>query len=315
MAWSFREAGRKDEARTAFQALADKFPSDPLAADAFFYMAEALYTGRPQGSAEQSVSPDDAKVLDEARKLYERALAVSKDQRLTDKSQYRIGWCFWLTKKYADAAAEFDTLVKDCPSSELVADARFQAGLSYARAGDAAQAVARFQALIGSPAAKGFTYLPETYVALGENLLLLERADEALKALSVFLDKYEKHASAAQAFFLKGKAQYGLKKYDEALETFGEVTRRTKSEVAAQAQFFIGQIHQGREDFKAAMLDYLRIPALYPEAREWIAASTFESAKCSEALGQKEDARKAYQDLVENYKDTKWAGLATDRLK
>jgi TolA-binding protein len=157
--------------------------------------------------------------------------------------------------------------------------------------------------------------LPEAYIAQGENLLILGKTDDALKALALFLDKNDKHVSAAQAFFLKGKALYGTKKYDDALEAFGEATRRTKSEVAAQAQFYIGQIHQGREDFKAAILDYLRIPALYPEAREWIAASTFESAKCSEALGQKDDARKAFQDLVDNYKDTKWAGLAADRLK
>ena len=315
MAWSLREAGEKEKAKAAFQTLADKYPGDALAADAFFYMAEALYTGRPQGSAEPSASADDAKILDEARRMYEKALAASKDQRLTDKAHYRIGWCFWLTRKYTEAAAEFDKLIKDCPASELVADARFQAGASYAKAGEASNAVERFQTLIDSPAAKGFAYLPETYVALGENLLILQRPDDAIKALTVFLDKYEKHASASQAFFLKGKAQYGLKKHDEALKSFSEVTRMTKSDLAAQAQFYIGQIHQGQDDFKTAILDYLRIQALYPEAREWLAASTFESAKCFDALGQKADARKAYQDVADNYKDTKWAGLAADRLK
>ena len=40
----------------------------------------------------------------------------------------------------------------------------------------------------------------------------------------------------------------------------------------------------------------------------------FESAKCSEALGDKEQAKKSYEDIIKNYGNTKWAKPAKERL-
>jgi TolA-binding protein len=74
-------------------------------------------------------------------------------------------------------------------------------------------------------------------------------------------------------------------------------------------------VHQAREDFNGASMAYLRVQALYPDCTEWVAASIFENAKCLEKLGNKDDARKSYQDLVAKYKGTKWAELAAERLK
>ena len=98
-------------------------------------------------------------------------------------------------------------------------------------------------------------------------------------------------------------------------QSFTDVTRRVKTDVAAQAQFYIGQIHQVKEDYKAATVAYLRLIALYGQHREWVAAASFESGKCHEALGNTEDARTFYRDVAEKYKDTRWAAAAAERLK
>lgn len=309
--WSWREAGKDAESLAAFRGLADKFPKDPLAADALFYLAEAKY--------KEPVPPEppakNTKRLDAARAMYQKVLAISKGKRLADKSIYRIGWCYWLTGKSKQAAAEFDKLCKNFGGSELVPDALFQAGQSYARAGEPELAGERFEALINNPKYKTFKYMSEATIGLAETKLVLKQPAETVKSLDAWLLKNEKHPSLARAHFLIGRAKYNLREYDAALKSFGKVPALTRSDLAAHAQFYMGQVLQAQANFKGASLAYLRVQALYPQAREWVAASMFENAKCYEALGNKDEAVKVYREVAEKYKQTKWAKLAAERLK
>ena len=310
LGWSLREAGKEKESLAAFDALAAKYAADPLAADAFFYLAEARY------QAPQPETPEKkAKRLDEARGLYEKVLEISKDKRLDDKALYRVGWCHWLNANYKQAAAAFDRLNKEWASSDLYPDALFQAAQSFARDGDPAQAMARYTVLVDDARFADSKYRPDACIGLAECKLILGRPEETVKAVKTYLAKYEKHASLAQACFLMGKAQFELNDRDAALKSLGRVLDLTRSDLAAQAQFYVGQVHQSREDFKAANLAYLRVQALFPDSRTWVAASLFEGAKCSAALGNKDDARKAFQEVADKYKDTEWAPLALERLK
>ncbi len=311
LGWSWREAGQEDKSQAAFRALADKFPDDPLAVDALFYLAEAKY----KAPAATESADDTAKRLDAARAIYAKVLAMAQDKRLGDKSLYRIGWCYWQTGKYKEAAAEFDKLCQDFSASELVPDALFQAGQAYARCEEPEPAIQRFKDLIGNSKYAGFKYLAEANIGLGEAELALNQPAEAIKILNAWLAKNNNNPAAAQAYFIIGRAKYDLKEYDAALDNFGRVPALTRSEVAAQAQFYMGQVLQAREDFNGAALAYLRVQALYPDAREWVAAAMFEHGKCSEALGNKEEALKIFREVANKYKDTKWAELAAGRLK
>lgn len=311
LAWSWREAGKEVESLAAFRALADKFPADPLAADALFYLAEARY----KEPAAPETPDAAARRLEAARALYAQVLALSRDTRLGDKSLYRIGWCDWLSGKYASAAAEFDKFGRDFSKSELAPDALFHAGQAYARAGNQEIAAHRFKELLDNSKYSRFKYLPEARLGLGEARLALNQPAEAEKILAGWLKDNAGHAAVAQANFLLGRARYDQKNYAGALESFGVVPSLTRSELAAQAQFYSGQVLQAQGDFKAAVLAYLRVQALYPAATEWVAAAMFEKGKCFEALGSRDEAAASYREVVQKYKGTKWADLAAGRLK
>lgn len=315
LAWSLREAGREADALAAFAELTRNFPDNALAADAYFYLAEAKYGEKPQNPEKAEPQEQKAKRLDEARALYAQVLATSKDNRLADKAHYRIGWCCWLAEKYQEAAAEFDKLITGFPTSDLLADALFQAGQSYAKAGQPAVAIERFKQLIDNPKYAQSEYIPDAYLSLSDCQIILNQLAEAIENLTIITTKYEKHRVVPHAYFLLGKAQFDLKKNDAALTNFTEATTRTKAEVAAEAQFYIGQVYQSKEDFQSALVAYLRVIALYPEYRQWSAGATFESGKCYEKLGDSAQARNAYQNVVSNYGDTKWADPATERLQ
>jgi TolA-binding protein len=310
LAWAHREAGRPDDALKAFRELADGYPKDPLAADAFFHLAEAAY----KVHADSEEKDRDAKKLDEARELYENVLAMPDVSRLLDKTLYRIGWCHWQQEQYKESAAAFDRLIDESPKSDLVPDALFQSGLAHSRLDDTKRAQERMQQLIEEPAHAKFPYRADALMVLSDCRVTSGDSEAALESLATYFSKHADHHDVARAQLLKGKALYALKRYDEAVAALEESTRLTRSAVAAEARFYIGQAHQIQSKFKDAVVAYLRIQALYASEREWAAAAAFESAKCYEAMGQKDAADAALRDVVRQYKGTQWAKLAAERL-
>lgn len=311
-AWSWRQAEKDENALHVFRQLADKYPKDALAADAYFYLAEAKYKIKPEAAAAEKQEAR-AKRLDEALSLYGKVLDTSKDKRLADKARFRMGWCHWLMDHYAKAAEEFDRMVKDFPESDLFADALLQSAQSYAKDGQTGTAIERFRQFIADKRSAKHEFLPDACLGLANCLIITDKHAEAIEPLENLAKKSTDDRILVQANFLLGKARFNLRKYENAEESFLEVTKRTKSETGAEAQFYIGQIAQAKSDFKAAIMAYMRVIALYRDHRDWVAGAMFESAKCYEALGDKAQALKAYDDILKNFNDTKWAKPAAER--
>ncbi len=313
LAWSHREAGREAESLQAFRDLAKAFPKDPLTADASFHLAEAKY--KETGTAAETPDEKARASLQEAAALYRNVLDLTKDARLADKAWYRLGWCRWSLGQYAEAAEAFDALADQYKKSDLAADALFQSGQALAQAGNMPEAIRRYEALIGNSAYAGFQYLPEALVALGEGLIATGKAEEALKPLGRAIETGGEGMSATRAHFLTGKTLYQLGRYADAAESFGAVTRRTRAALAAEAQFYLGQIEQAQDKFEQAIVAYLRVQAIYAAYPEWVAGALLETGKCQEALGRPEDAQKTFRQVAQEFKDTQWAALARERIK
>lgn len=313
LAWSHREAGREAESLQAFRDLAKAFPKDPLTADASFHLAEAKY--KEAGAA--GATPDEKArgALQEAAALYRNVLEITSDARLADKAWYRLGWCRWSLGQYAAAADAFDALAEQYKQSDLAADALFQSGQALAQAGNMPEAIRRYEALIGNRAYAGFPYLTEAQVALGEGLIATGRAEAALRPLGRAIETGGEGMSATRAHFLTGKTLYQLGRYAAATESFGAVTRRSRAALAAEAQFYLGQIEQAQDKFEQAIVAYLRVQAIYAAYPEWVAGALLEMGKCQEALGRPEEAQKTFRQVAQEFKDTQWAALARERIK
>jgi tetratricopeptide (TPR) repeat protein len=169
--------------------------------------------------------------------------------------------------------------------------------------------------LTGDAAFSSFEYRPDALLTRADHLLALNEQEKAVKAIDALIDAYPDHTGAAKAYLIKGKALYGLKRYDDAVASLNECTRKSRSDTAAEAQFYVGQAHQIREDYKRAVVAYLRVQALYTQAPEWVAASMFECGKCYQAQGREQEAIDTFKALVRDHKGTQWAALAADRMK
>ncbi|MDK1032443.1 MAG: tetratricopeptide repeat protein, partial [Planctomycetia bacterium] len=156
LAWSLRTAGKESEALAVFKIIAEKYPTHQLAADANFHLGEERYKWTPPKPKDPKAKPvkEDPKArvkrYDIARGFYEKALIADKKKSIIDKAYYRIGWCHWFNKKFKEAGGAFDKLLKEAPNSNLVPDALFQGGQSYARAKQPALAIDRLTLLVGN---------------------------------------------------------------------------------------------------------------------------------------------------------------------
>ncbi len=297
LAWSLQQAGKTGEAAAAYKQLADAFPESPLAADAYFHLAEVPYREKAHAKAVP---------------LYEKALAAGGD-RLKDKVLYRLGWCRWAEKKYAEAAALFHRLVKECPESDLLAEALLQAGEAYAKAGKPAEAIPLLEKLTDETY-KEFDDAAEARFRLGECQAILGRADQALRTFTEMEKAYPDYKRPATVQFQIGKALYDLKRYEPARKRFRQALAQTDTETAAKSQFYIGETYLAEDNPREALKPYLRVVALWAGYTEWAAGAQFEIGKCYQALGKPADAREAFKTVVEKYKDTKWAEPAREQL-
>jgi TolA-binding protein len=69
-----------------------------------------------------------------------------------------------------------------------------------------------------------------------------------------------------------------------------------------------------KERYKEAVAEFLKVDILYAYP-EWSSAAVFEAGRCFERLNQPGQARKQFESVVERYKDSRWARLASARLE
>lgn len=105
------------------------------------------------------------------------------------------------------------------------------------------------------------------------------------------------------------------KNYDLALSGFLEyLSRFPQNGLAANAQYWIGEIFYIRGDFEKALEEFLEVESKYPNERK-VPAALLKAGYCYLRLQNKERARRAFENIIEKYPQTEEANLARERLK
>jgi soluble lytic murein transglycosylase len=113
-------SGQQDAARNTFAALGERFPTQPPAADALFFLADLAH---------------DAGNLDTASALYRRVIAAQPKSDNAALSYMRLGVIDYTRKDYPAAARIFDEYRQASGSISERAQAAYWAARAYAEAG------------------------------------------------------------------------------------------------------------------------------------------------------------------------------------
>jgi tol-pal system protein YbgF len=102
--------------------------------------------------------------------------------------------------------------------------------------------------------------------------------------------------------------------HELALMGFQEVlSRYPSSELADNAQYWIGEVYYDQKDYAAALEQFRKVEENYPTGDK-VPASLLKIGKSLRELGQTAEARRALQSLVERFPSTEEARLARDML-
>lgn len=119
----------------------------------------------------------------------------------------------------------------------------------------------------------------------------------------------------AQKIFDDAQRDFSAGSYDLALQGFQEYVRNyATTQMAADAQFYIGEIYSRREDFDNAIKEYDRVITDYSDSSR-VPNARYMKGIALMKLGKRSDAKKEFQTVVDKYPGNELAPRAKQYLK
>ena len=302
---------KRADAATTFATLVAKYPKSRYAAEAWLEVGEARW-------AEEK--------WDDAGKAYAAAIAAAgKDggraALVREQARHKLGWTHVMRGDHAAAARAFAAQLADTPQGSFAPDAQAMLGSSLLALGRAAEAGQAFtKALAETVSLSSEPLRDATFIRAAEAAAAQEKWAESLAIAERFLAAAPRSPQADQGRYAAAWARHNLGKLDEALAGYRAVADGPRTEIAARARLMEGEVLFEQGQHRDAVKAFFKTAygfgeqAAPPAFHPWQAQATFEAARCFEVLGQAEQARKLYAELVERYPRSEHVAAARKRL-
>jgi len=118
----------------------------------------------------------------------------------------------------------------------------------------------------------------------------------------------------AQTLYDEAYTLFHQQRYAEAEASFRQLIERfADSELADNAQFWIGECRYARGDFSSALAAFTTTVQRYPAGNK-VPDAMLKAGKCLEALGDLTRAKESYREVVAGFPGSSAAAHAEDRL-
>ncbi len=118
----------------------------------------------------------------------------------------------------------------------------------------------------------------------------------------------------ALSVYDEGYTLFHQQRYGEAEERFRRyLALYPDTELADNAQFWIGECHYARNDYAAALDAFSATVERYPQGNK-VADALLKAGKCLEALGRVDQARQTYHQVTDRFPSAAAAVIARERL-
>jgi TolA-binding protein len=297
LAWAQTSLGQEKLAAESFARIARDFTKSPLAAEAGYHVGEYSFKQEDFGRAAAA---------------YYESMKMAGKTPLGEKATYKLGWSYFRQNDFDNAAQTFRYQRVTWPDGPLAADALFMDAECLFKQDKFAEALAAYDQL-KNLSSKEFEALALLHAAQAAGQL--KQWTKSIELAAKCAQQYADSPYAPQAIYEQGWAQQSQDKLDEAIKLYETViAKATNQEVAARAQYMIGEIQFQKKDHKEAIKSFYRVVAGYGYPR-WQADAMYEAARCFEVLKMKDKAIEQYRELVEKHPQSDKAAMAKERIK
>ena len=325
--WSLKESGDDQKAESTFGQLIEKYPGNPLTAEAQYFIGQRRY-------GEEKWKP--------AADAFGEAVKVAEDKLLLEKSLYRLGWSLFKAEDFTASADAFSRQGKEFPDGKLIADALLMAGENQFKLGKYADALASYKIARDRIRAKDESAKSVAdnadrqirelvFLHGGQSEAQLQQWKDAIAWYDELRTRFPETSYLAQALYETGLANQQLGNDDEALKFFQSVANDYRTETAARSRFMVGELYFGKRDLAKAIPEFQRVMYGYgaekasDAIKNWQAKSGFEAGRCAELLIQnREDnagkqkasaiAKEFFQFVVDKHPKHELASKSQERL-
>ena len=164
------------------------------------------------------------------------------------------------------AAEQWETLIKEHPTSKLIGKAHYNAGVCYLKLEQPTQAIPQFKAslekLTDAETTKkplAMLYLGFTQFQAGQNLAGESKSKEsnklyreAIKTFTELLKQNPEFENADQAFFFQGNALEALGDRKKALATYSKILKLSEPAFKLESLFAVADLHDQLQQYEQA---------------------------------------------------------------
>ncbi|HEV3417411.1 MAG TPA: tetratricopeptide repeat protein, partial [Pirellulales bacterium] len=278
---ALHKGGAYDLAVDEWEKFLQKFPDDPLAAQAQFY-AGVCY-----------LSQND-KQYDKARVAFEKVVAKYPKFEQIDKAYFNLGLADYFLAQagraelHPKAAEAFGQLIARFPNSPQLPEALLYRGESLYATGKKNEAIKAWSELAakhaGSPArARGVYNLGIAEQELG-------RQTEAGATFDTLLKDYPRSELIGEVKMRKGDVLLDASRFAEAETLFADALRQRDFSLADYATLRLGAALAGEKKYADAAATYASLPARFPKST-YVGAATLAAGNCYYLAGNQAEAR------------------------
>lgn len=297
LAWAEKLSGDDAKAAATFAELAQKHPDSSRAAEALYHVGEAAYKNKD---------------YDKAVEAYYAVIPKAGKSELSEKAGHKLGWTYYHQGDYERARQTFHFQQTTYPEGALAADAAFMQAECLFKQDKYQDALTAFENIknLSSPEFQALALLHA-----GQSAGQLKQWDKSLQLLARCVTEFPTSPHVPEALYEQGWAQQNLDKPAEALALYQQVlVKAPNREVAARAQFMIGEIQFSQKNHAEAVSSFFKVVYGYSYPK-WQAEAAYEAARCLEVLKKKDQAVKMYRELLEKFPNSDKAAQAKERLE
>jgi tetratricopeptide (TPR) repeat protein len=247
----------------------------------------------------------------EALNRFQSLRAKYPDSNLTPEILWWLGAYYYRRENLDLARRYFETIIKDFPKDNLVADAYYALGSICEEENNYPEAIDKFKKVIeaAEPDLAG-----QATVAIADIFMKRNELDSAIKTYEQACQNYPNltvllYPKIADIYKLQGK-------YEEAIAFYHKGLALSSIKQMNTLQFKIAECFQEQAKLDEAIEEYLKIMYLYPQDKSLVTKALIRAAQIYEDKGRFKEAVDVYRKVISlDVEEAKYAQERMDWIK